>query len=118
VLSLADVSGELERLVRHLEPCGMGNPSPVFGVREARLEGARRVGANHLKGFLNDGTDRLEVIGFQWADRVPWVLGSASGTPVDVAFRLETNDWMGEATLQARLVALSAPEQAGAPARG
>jgi single-stranded-DNA-specific exonuclease len=118
VLSLAEVSGALERLVRHLEPCGMGNPSPVFGVRDARLEGARRVGANHLKGFLNDGTDRLEVIGFRWADRVPWVLGPASATPVNVAFRLETNDWMGEATLQARLVALSEPDRATAPSPG
>lgn len=118
VLSLADVSGELERLVRHLEPCGMGNPSPVFGVRDARLEGARRVGANHLKGFLNDGTDRLEVIGFQWADRAPWVLGPAPAPPVNVAFRLETNDWMGEATLQARLVALSEGDRAAAPPVG
>ncbi len=112
VLSLAEVSGGLERLVRHLEPCGMGNPAPVFGVREARLEGARRVGTNHLKGFLNDGTDRLEVIGFQWADRAPWVLGPTAGTRVNVAFRLETSDWMGAATLQARLVALSETDRA------
>src|SRR6266702_3929216 len=35
-LPLASVSEELERLIRHLEPCGAGNPAPVFGVRNAR----------------------------------------------------------------------------------
>ena len=30
---------ELERLCRHLEPCGTGNASPVFGVRGVRLAG-------------------------------------------------------------------------------
>ena len=49
---------ELERLCRHLEPCGVGNPSPVFGVRgRAASPAASRVGNGHLKGVLDDGTD-------------------------------------------------------------
>jgi hypothetical protein len=61
------------------------------------------VGNGHLKGTLDDGTTRLAAIGFQWADRVPW-LGEAL---VDAAFRLELNEWNGHATLQARLCAVS-----------
>jgi single-stranded-DNA-specific exonuclease len=34
-LPLANLSADLERLMRHLEPCGAGNPAPVFGVRGA-----------------------------------------------------------------------------------
>ena len=102
-VSLADMTHELERLCRYLEPCGTGNASPVFGVRGVRLAGRKSVGAGHLKGVLDDGRSRLPAIGFQWADRVPW-LGEA---PVDAAFRLECNEWNGQVTLQARLCAIS-----------
>ena len=103
VLDLTEASDDLERLCRYLEPCGMGNPTPVFGVRGVRFERAQRVGNGHLKGLLSASEVRLPVIGFSWADRVPW-LGE---DPVDAAFRLETNEWQGRVTLQARLQALS-----------
>jgi single-stranded-DNA-specific exonuclease len=102
-LALREATPELERMCRHLEPCGSGNASPVFGVRGVRLTGRSRVGSGHLKGTLDDGTTRLPAIGFQWADRVPW-LGDGL---VDAAFRLEPNEWNGHTTLQARLCALS-----------
>jgi single-stranded-DNA-specific exonuclease len=102
-LALREATPELERMCRHLEPCGSGNASPVFGVRGVRLTGRSRVGSGHLKGTLDDGTTRLPAIGFQWADRVPWL---ADGL-VDAAFRLEPNEWNGHTTLQARLCALS-----------
>jgi single-stranded-DNA-specific exonuclease len=102
-LRLSEATPELERMCRYLEPCGSGNASPVFGVRGVRLTGRSRVGNGHLKGTLDDGTTRLPAIGFQWADRVPW-LGDGL---VDAAFRLEPNEWNGHTTLQARLCALS-----------
>ena len=102
-LALNEVTPELERLCRYLEPCGQGNPSPVFGVRGVRFTNRSVVGNGHLKGFLEDDTGRLCAIGFQWADRVPW-LGDGL---VDAAFRIENNEWNGFSTLQARLCALS-----------
>ena len=102
-VGLPDVTAELERLMRHLEPCGTGNSSPVFGVRGVRFAGRSRVGQGHLKGMLDDGRARLPAIGFQWADRVPWL----NDGPVDVAFRIECNEWNGQTSLQARLCALS-----------
>jgi single-stranded-DNA-specific exonuclease len=102
-LPLNEVTPELERLCRYLEPCGQGNPSPVFGVRGVRFANRTIVGNGHLKGFLEDATGRLCAIGFQWADRVPW-LGDGL---VDAAFRIETNEWNGFSTLQARLCALT-----------
>ena len=102
-LGLHEANRELERLCRHLEPCGSGNASPVFGVRGVRLVGRSRVGNGHLKGTLDDGATRLGAIGFQWADRVSW-LGDGL---VDAAFRLESNDWNGYSMLQARLCALT-----------
>jgi single-stranded-DNA-specific exonuclease len=102
-IGLHEITPELERLCRYLEPCGQGNPSPVFGVKGVRFTNRSIVGSGHLKGLLEDGDSRLSVIGFQWADRVPW-LGDEL---VDAAFRIECNEWNGTSTLQARLCALS-----------
>jgi single-stranded-DNA-specific exonuclease len=113
VLELGACDPDLERLCRYLEPCGMGNPSPVFGARGIRLEGARRVGSGHLKGILSGPGGRLAAIGFNWADRAP------TAEMLDVAFRLEQNEWQGETTLQARIVALTpAPAPVPAPLPG
>ena len=102
-LSLADVTDELERWSRHLEPCGMGNPGPVLGVRGVHLLRTRTVGSNHLKGELSANGRTLDAIAFGWADRVTW-LGDA---PVDVAFRLERNEWNGRSALRARIVSMA-----------
>jgi single-stranded-DNA-specific exonuclease len=109
VVDLGQVDEALERLCRFLEPCGMGNPSPVFGARGVRLDGARRVGPGHLKGTLADSGGRLAAIGFGWAERAP------QSEAVDVAFRLEQNEWQGIVSLQARIVAMTA---AGVEASG
>ena len=102
-LHLHEVTPDLERLCRYLEPCGQGNPSPVFGVRGVQFTNRSIVGSGHLKGMLDDGTSKVSVIGFQWADRATWL----GDEPVDAAFRIECNEWNGTSTLQARLCALS-----------
>jgi single-stranded-DNA-specific exonuclease len=112
VLGMTDVSDDLERLCRHLEPCGMGNPSPVFGARGVRLEGIRRVGSNHLKATIAGEQGRIGAIGFGWADRASWIKPADREVPVDVAFRLEQNEFQGNVSLQARIVALSQPSEA------
>jgi single-stranded-DNA-specific exonuclease len=101
VLPLDALDLDLERLLRHLEPCGSGNPAPVFGVAGASVREARPVGTNHLRLLLEDGGGRLPAIGFDWADRVDpaWWRGQ-----VDVAFRLERNEWRGDVSLQGRIL--------------
>lgn len=102
VLTLAEINDELEQWSRRLEPCGMGNPGPVFGVRAVQLLGSRVVGRNHLKTSLTSGSRSLDAIAFNWADRVAaWGDG-----PMDAAVRLERNEWNGRSALQARAVAL------------
>jgi single-stranded-DNA-specific exonuclease len=107
-IPLSGATDELERLIRHLEPCGMGNPAPVFGVRGVGFTRWQRVGTNHLRGTLEGKDAALGAIGFQLADRVPW-LGQE---PVDAAFRLEQNEYQGRTSLQARLLSLI-PHQSG-----
>ncbi len=103
-LPLGLVSDELEKLIRHLEPCGPGNPAPVFGVRHARAVGPRRVGTNHLRFTLDDESGALPAIAFQWADAIPdhWLADR-----LDVAFRLERDEWQGRVMLQARVASMA-----------
>ncbi len=101
-LPLREATLELEKLCRHLEPCGMGNPGPVFAARGVRLIRRSVVGRGHLKGVLADADAGLDAIGFGMVDRVPWI----SDAPVDAAFRLELNVFNGTEKLQARLLAL------------
>jgi single-stranded-DNA-specific exonuclease len=101
VAPVAALDAELERLLRHLEPCGMGNPKPVLGVVRGTLRSGKVVGANHLRFTLDDGTGTIPAIAFNWADRIDpaWRDGS-----VDVAVQLDRNEWRGSSTLQARVV--------------
>jgi single-stranded-DNA-specific exonuclease len=100
-LQLSEVTDDLEQLCRALEPCGSENPGPVFSVRGVRMEGARVVGRSHLKATLRAGSHALDSIGFGLAERAP-----AGPGPVDVAFKLERNEFQGRDTLQARMVAV------------
>ncbi|HSE52226.1 MAG TPA: DHHA1 domain-containing protein, partial [Gemmatimonadales bacterium] len=113
-LPLDAVTEELEKLCRHLEPCGMGNAAPVFGVRGVEFTGRQLVGANHLKGALQAATRSLDAIGFRLGDRLE-ELGLG---PVDAAFRLEQNEFRGMTTLQARLLTVTPHRPAGAGRHG
>ncbi len=101
VSPLKSLDDDLERLMRHLEPCGAGNPTPVLGVERAYARTPTTVGANHLKFTLDDGTGTIPAIGFGWADRVDadWACKE-----MDVAVQLGRNEWRGTSSLQARVV--------------
>ncbi|HEX9581060.1 MAG TPA: single-stranded-DNA-specific exonuclease RecJ [Gemmatimonadales bacterium] len=101
VVRLDQLDLRLERMLRALEPCGSGNPAPVFGAAGVRARDARVVGGRHLRFVLDDGAARLTGIGFDWAERVS---GDWNAAPVDIAFRLERDDWQGLESLQARVV--------------
>jgi single-stranded-DNA-specific exonuclease len=107
VVPIERMDDDLERLFRHLEPCGPGNPAPVLGIVGAYAKHQRVVGSNHLRFTLTDATGTIGAIAFNWADRVPddwW------RQPVDVAVRLERNEFRGESTLQARVVQIKSAD--------
>jgi len=118
LVSLDGLDGKLERLLRHFEPCGMGNPAPVFGVEDARAAGVKTVGQHHLRFTVEDGTGRLAAIGFGLGQLIEegWL-----DERIKIAFRLEENEWRGVSSLQARVLDLrpsndeSGQRQAGVP---
>lgn len=85
-----------------LEPFGKDNPSPVFGVRGAKLirGTASIIGKkkNHLKFYISDGVARRCVLWWQSADMYPILI--QPDVTLDIAFTAEINEWNGERSVQ------------------
>ena len=95
---LADLSWELYNQLEQLQPFGFGNAVPVFVSRHVRVLSARAVGVEgrHLKLYVADASGRSwDAIAFRqghWIGRLPsWI---------DLAYRLELNEWNGRINLQ------------------
>lgn len=100
-IALDDAGGDLEALFRHLEPCGVGNPSPVLAARNVRLVAPpRTVGASGLRLRLATTSGELGAIGWDLAHRAKEL---DVNQPIDIAFRLERDEWNGESRLQAKI---------------
>jgi single-stranded-DNA-specific exonuclease len=101
VVSLDDLTPDLEALLRHLEPCGVGNPAPVLVARQVRLAAPPQViGRTGLKLRLARTRGEFVVIGWDMAARAAEL---SMAQPFDVAFRLERDEWNGESRLQGKL---------------
>ena len=99
-IQIGDANAELETLLRHFEPHGLGNPGPVLLARGVRLNRSPRiVGENGLKLFIATPKGEIEAIGWSMAHRLPEVRD-----PLDIAFRLEREEWNGSSKLVAKLV--------------
>ena len=106
-LRLPEANADLLRLMRHLGPHGVGNPSPVFVARNVSISGYPKiVGENHLKlQLLQDGV-QLPAIGFRMANRLNDL--DVTRTAIDVAFQLHLDRFNGRDYLQAKLLDLRA----------
>jgi single-stranded-DNA-specific exonuclease len=105
-VSIDGMNERLESLFRHFEPFGIGNPSPVLLARNVILSRPPKlVGKDGLKLVLDTGTGSLEALGWGFGPRVAEF---QAGSRVDIAFRLERDEYRGESYLQARIADLRA----------
>jgi single-stranded-DNA-specific exonuclease len=119
-LRFEDVTPDLIHELHQLEPHGVGNPAPVFGLEGLVVADRRFMGAEqqHLKLFLQEpGGDRwapqLEAVGWSMASAAP-----APGALVQVAFQPEINRWQGKEKLQLLLKdfqVIEGPTEEGSP---
>ena len=87
-----------------LEPCGNGNPRPLFCLRDARLTGAVPIGSGrHTKLQLERFGRRWEAV---WFSKTPQDLGVLPGDRVDAAFHLQVSDFRGRRSVQLVMAAL------------
>jgi single-stranded-DNA-specific exonuclease len=98
---LSDANDTLEKLLRHFEPFGIGNPAPLLATKGIRLATAPRViGQNGLKFALRDESTEIEGVWWGVSHRMSeWTATQV----VDVAYRLERDLWRDTSRLVARL---------------
>ena len=107
-LPLDAVTSELETMLRHFEPFGVGNAAPLLASRGVRLAGrARTVGSDGLKLRLaTAGGAEVEAIG--WG--MGWMAGELDpAVPVDIAYRVERDEYRGESRLVLKLADVVRP---------
>lgn len=100
-LPLSTLSFDLLNQLAALEPTGYGNREAVFISRQAKVRGARLVGADgrHLKLTLQDERGvTTDAIGFRLGHLYPDL-----PSRVDLAYTLEANLYNGRSTLQLNL---------------
>jgi single-stranded-DNA-specific exonuclease len=97
-IKLDEVDAGLYEKMSKLEPYGFGNPTPTFVARNVRLtEPPRVLKEKHLKFRATQGARSLDALGWGWAGRCP---AFPAGQPVDLAFALDENVYMGRSSLQ------------------
>ena len=98
-LRLSEVTLELFQAMDRLQPCGIGNPEPLFWTPGVRVVEQRTVGRdrNHLKFTLEDpdgDNAQRAAIAWRWGEYhpLPEVL--------DVAYKLRLNEWQGKQSVE------------------
>jgi single-stranded-DNA-specific exonuclease len=100
-VAIDSADARMEKLLRHFEPFGVGNPTPVLVARNVAFAAPPKiVGRDGLKLRLSTGNGELEAIGWGFAERINEFEGV---NRVDIAFRLESDEYKGRARVQARI---------------
>ena len=114
-ISIDDVTDELEGVLRHFEPFGVGNPTPVFVSRGVRLSMAPRiVGTDGLKLRIATANGDRDALGWGMGDLA---LEIRPETVIDLAYRLERDTYQGVSRLQLRIADLRVSGSASAEPR-
>jgi single-stranded-DNA-specific exonuclease len=102
LLPLAEVTDDFERLLRHVEPFGMGNPGPVFVADDVTLATTPRVmKQEHVRFDVAEGGRELPVVGWRLAAAAE---GLRAGDRVRLAYQVERDTYRGADRLQLKLV--------------
>jgi len=106
-LDVEDVDIELARQLQQLEPCGEGNPEPLFALHNVTVQEIRAIGSDgkHLKMKLSNKNSNTmhDAIAF---GRGYMTKSVKAGDRIDIAAHIQENEWMGNITVQFNIVDL------------
>ncbi|MEP2277823.1 single-stranded-DNA-specific exonuclease RecJ [Maribacter sp.] len=104
VIELKDITPKLMRILKQFAPFGPGNMSPIFMAEDLQDTGyAKGVGKEeaHLKiSAVQQGSHKIDGIGFNMGDKLPLVTGRK---PFNAVFSIDENEWQGNVSLQLKL---------------
>ncbi len=97
----AATGGLLDQLER-VAPFGPGNEEPRFVMADARVQGAKVVGEDHVRFDLSGAEGgRLKAIAFRALDRpLGFALLNSRGMPLHIAGKLRRDRWRGNDSVQ------------------
>ena len=97
-ISTAEINFKLAEELSLLEPYGVANPTPLFATRNMVIEDVVPVGMNrHLRLVLSKDNKTFSAMLFSVS---PEEFALNVGDEVDVAYNLETNEFLGNVSLQ------------------
>lgn len=107
-ISLGDVDQRFYEALERLKPFGVGNRTPIWAARGVHVVGQPRILKDkHLKMTVGSGGRQIEAIGFGLANR------ELPDGPLDIAFGIRLNDFMGNRKLELQLQDFRPSEIAG-----
>ena len=102
-VSVDDLTDDLEKLLQYFEPHGLGNPTPTLALRGVRIDTPpKRIGSTDgVRTAVSAERGAIAAIGWRLGERAR-LLDPAH--PVDLAFKLDRDDYRGADRLQLNLV--------------
>jgi single-stranded-DNA-specific exonuclease len=104
---LSEINSNLYEQVDSLQPWGIGNSFPVFWTPNVTVKEQRKIGTNqdHLKLVLVEKNDSVEpreikAIAWRWGEYFPLP------TQLDIAYKLQKNNWQGVTNIELELVGI------------
>lgn len=103
-LNPSGMSVDMAFAIKALEPFGMGNPTPIFGIFGATLEKITAIGGGkHIKLLCRKDGNAFQALLFGVA---PQQFNFISGDKIDLAVTLDTNLYQGQYTLSVQVKAV------------
>jgi single-stranded-DNA-specific exonuclease len=108
-----DLNWDLYHQMERLQPCGIGNPEPVFWSAQVKVLDQRIVGQTHLKVTLaqDKSGESFSAIAWRWSEYYPLP------DQVDIAYRIRENTWNGQTNLELELVGVRPVDSSDDPGK-
>ncbi|KAM3097205.1 single-stranded-DNA-specific exonuclease RecJ [Phormidesmis sp. 146-35] len=110
--SLSQIDLSFYQQIDALQPCGMENPDPVFWTPNVRISDQKLIGKGHLKMMVSqEDLDAEVLMPSQKLTAIAWRWGEYYPLPkyLDIAYRVRTNEWNDEVSVQLEVVGVRLP---------
>ena len=100
---LSDISMTMLQACDRLQPCGLGNPDPVFYSKNVRVLSQQTRGKDkikHLSLELDTGNGKIKAIAWRWGEYCP------VPNYVDIAYKLRANQWQDTTSVELEVVGI------------
>jgi len=102
-VDLSDISMTLLQQCDRLQPCGLGNPDPVFYSENVRVISQQTRGKDkvkHLSLELDTGNGKIKAIAWRWGEYCP------VPNYIDIAYKLRANQWQDTTSVELEVVGI------------